>query len=312
MKTQKYRALKISFPNSNKIILIGKKFHSPKISINNIDLKLIKENNKIAEFKLPSINCFFSSSNSTNQNSNSISNSNNETKSIKLKRHNFKNSILKKLPNNDSQLKKIFGNRFKNILKEKDDFNKSLKNSKSTSSIIFKNLRKYKIKNDLNFHRSLMAINNDKINNSNNEQKETEDEYLKNIVEDPAKRPPKTGIFGPRNNIINIIRAEMERLKYDNIYKDVEEDLKELIKDEIMDAQVRLKRKPENLVFNKKLERPVYLKKMDKYKYISSMNRIRELNQIANVSVVEEDGNIMKRLANDAYDALMHHRGENQ
>ena len=54
------------------------------------------------------------------------------------------------------------------------------------------------------------------------------------------------------------------------------------------------------------------LKKIDKYKYISSMNRIRVLNQIANVSVVEEDGNIMKRLSNDAYDALIHKRGKNQ
>ena len=157
-----------------------------------------------------------------------------------------------------------------------------------------------------------MSLNIEKLNSSNqNEQKETEDEYIKNIGEDPSKKPPKTGIFGPRNNIINIIRAEMERLKYDNIYKGVELEIKELIKDEIMDAQVKLKRKPENLVFNKKLERPLYLKKIDKYKYISSMNKIRELNQIANVSVVEEDGNIMKRLANDAYDALIHERGKN-
>ena len=56
----------------------------------------------------------------------------------------------------------------------------------------------------------------------------------------------------------------MERLKYDNIYKGVEEDIKELIKDEIMDAQVRLKRKPENLVFNKKLQKPFYIQKMEK------------------------------------------------
>ena len=43
-------------------------------------------------------------------------------------------------------------------------------------------------------------------------------------------------------------KKEMERLKYDNIYKGVDKDLKELIKDEIMDAQVKLKRKPEALV----------------------------------------------------------------
>ena len=310
MKTQKIKSLNISFPCSNSFIIEQKQIHTPKLSINNIEHSLFKEIHKLNELKLPSINCFFSSSNSTNQNSNS----NYESSPLKLKRQNFKNSLLKKLPNNEIKLKKIFGNRFKNFSKEKERINenKSLKISGSTSSILLKNFKKYRLKNDLNFHRNLMSFNIEKLTSSNqNEQKETEDEYIKSIAEDPSKKPPKTGIFGPRNNIINIIRAEMERLKYDNIYKGVEVELKELIKDEIMDAQVRLKRKPENLVFNKKLERPLYLKKIDKYKYISSMNKIRELNQIANVSVVEEDGNIMKRLANDAYDALIHERGKN-
>jgi hypothetical protein len=310
MKTQKPKNLNISFPSSNSNIIEHKLIHTPKLSFNNSEHSLFKETNKINELKLPSINCIFSSSNSTNQNSNS----NFESSSLKLKKQNFKNSLLKKLPHNEVKLKKIFGNRFKNFSKqnEKINENRSLKISESTSTILLKNFKKYKLKKDLNFHRNLMSLNIEKLNSSNqNEQKETEDEYIKNIGEDPSKKPPKTGIFGPRNNIINIIRAEMERLKYDNIYKGVELEIKELIKDEIMDAQVKLKRKPENLVFNKKLERPLYLKKIDKYKYISSMNKTRELNQIANVSVVEEDGNIMKRLANDAYDALIHERGKN-
>ena len=251
----------------------------------------------------------FSSSNSTNQNSNY------EIKQISLKKNGVGDSFFEKINRQNLKLKNLFGNRFKNIsiYKEKNDINKSLKQSNSTTSILIKNFKKYKIKKDLNFHRDLMAINNEKLNNYINEQnnKITEDIYLKSIAEDPSKKQPKTGIFGPRNNIINIIRAEMERLKYDNIYKGVEEDIKELIKDEIMDAQVRLKRKPENLVFNKKLQKPFYIQKMEKYKYISSMNKIRELNQVANISVIEHDGNIMKRLANDAYDALMNHRGEN-
>ena len=308
MKTQKFRELKINFP-SNNLSLIENKYKTPKLSINNSSSNLLKENYKINELKLPSIKCFFSSSNSTNQNSNY------EIKQISLKKNNINNSFLKKINRQNLKLKNLFGNRFKNISidKEKNDINKSLKQSNSTTSILIKNFKKYKIKKDLNFHRDLMAINNEKLNNYINEQnnKITEDIYLKSIAEDPSKKQPKTGIFGPRNNIINIIRAEMERLKYDNIYKGVEEDIKELIKDEIMDAQVRLKRKPENLVFNKKLQKPFYIQKMEKYKYISSMNKIRELNQVANISVIEHDGNIMKRLANDAYDALMNHRGEN-
>ena len=308
MKTQKFRELKINFP-SNNLSLVENKYKTPKLSINNSSSNLLKENYKINELKLPSIKCLFSSSNSTNQNSNY------EIKQISLKKNNINNSFFKKINRQNFELKKLFGNRFKNISidKEKNDINKSLKQSNSTTSILIKNFKKYKIKKDLNFHRDLMAINNEKLNNYINEQnnKITEDIYLKSIAEDPSKKQPKTGIFGPRNNIINIIRAEMERLKYDNIYKGVEEDIKELIKDEIMDAQVRLKRKPENLVFNKKLQKPFYIQKMEKYKYISSMNKIRELNQVANISVIEHDGNIMKRLANDAYDALMNHRGEN-
>ena len=308
MKTQKFRELKINFP-SNNLSLIENKYKTPKLSINNSSSNLLKENYKINELKLPSIKCLFSSSNSTNQNSNY------EIKQISLKKNSINNSFFEKINGQNLKLKKLFGNRFKNIsiYKEKNDINKSLKQSNSTTSILIKNFKKYKIKKDLNFHRDLMAINNEKLNNYINEQnnKITEDIYLKSIAEDPSKKQPKTGIFGPRNNIINIIRAEMERLKYDNIYKGVEEDIKELIKDEIMDAQVRLKRKPENLVFNKKLQKPFYIQKMEKYKYISSMNKIRELNQVANISVIEHDGNIMKRLANDAYDALMNHRGEN-
>ena len=308
MKTQKFRELKINFP-SNNLSLVENKYKTPKLSINNSSSNLLKENYKINELKLPSIKCLFSSSNSTNQNSNY------EIKQISLKKNSINNSFFEKINGQNLKLKKLFGNRFKNIsiYKEKNDINKSLKQSNSTTSILIKNFKKYKIKKDLNFHRDLMAINNEKLNNYINEQnnKITEDIYLKSIAEDPSKKQPKTGIFGPRNNIINIIRAEMERLKYDNIYKGVEEDIKELIKDEIMDAQVRLKRKPENLVFNKKLQKPFYIQKMEKYKYISSMNKIRELNQVANISVIEHDGNIMKRLANDAYDALMNHRGEN-
>ena len=308
MKTQKFRELKINFP-SNNLSLVENKYKTPKLSINNSSSNLLKENYKINELKLPSIKCLFSSSNSTNQNSNY------EIKQISLKKNGVGDSFFEKINRQNLKLKNLFGNRFKNIsiYKEKNDINKSLKQSNSTTSILIKNFKKYKIKKDLNFHRDLMAINNEKLNNYINEQnhKITEDSYLKSIAEDPSKKQPKTGIFGPRNNIINIIRAEMERLKYDNIYKGVEEDIKELIKDEIMDAQVRLKRKPENLVFNKKLQKPFYIQKMEKYKYISSMNKIRELNQVANISVIEHDGNIMKRLANDAYDALMNHRGEN-
>lgn len=305
MKTEKHKHLKISFPSTEFNSFDNNK-NTPKLSINNSFNSLFKESNKNPELKLPSIKSFFSSNNSTNQNSN------NESKQIALKKKKINDSFFKRINRNNSKITKVFGNRFKNFsvdIDKNSNNNHSLKMSDSTSSMFLKNFKKYKIKSEFNFHRNLMAINNEKINNSiMNSNKEKEDPYLKSIFEDPSKKPPKISIFGPRNNIINILREEMERLKYDNIYKDVKEDLKELIKDEIMDAQVRLKRQPENLMFNKKLDIPTYIKKMEKYKYISSINKIRELNQIGNIPVIEKDGNIMKRLANDAYDALIQNR----
>ena len=121
----------------------------------------------------------------------------------------------------------------------------------------------------------------------------------------------KTGIFGPNNNIVSVIRAKMERLKYDNIYKGVNDDIKEIIKDEIMDAQVKLKRKPQNLILNKNEIRPLYIRKMDKYRYLSNMNKIREINQVSTIPVLEKDRNIMLKLFNDAFDILRNKIGKN-
>ena len=310
MRTQKYKKLSLNFHSSlnNKNEPLIK---TPKLSTNNSSINILKNDNKLNELKLPSIKCFLNSNIST------LHNSSIDTDKISLKLKKNKNSIFDQIEKKEPTLKRMFGNKFKNYSKEKDKRkNNSLNLNGSTPTIFLKNFKKFKLKKELNFHRQLMSNNLEKINsyieNGLNEEENKEDEYLKNIGEDPSKKPPKTGIFGPRNNIINIIRAEMERLKYDNIYKGVDNDLKELIKDEIMDAQVKLKRKPENLVFNKKLEKALYLSKMEKYKYIESMNKIRQINQIANTSVIEEDGNIMKRLANDAYDYLIHNRGINK
>lgn len=280
---------------------------SPKLSINKSAVNLFKESTKLDEMKLPPLKFYICSNDSTKINSSF------ETRNKKILVKKFSDSFLSKFYSNDSKIKKSFSNRIKKIMKDKENNNdsKGLKLSNSSISIMMSNFKKYKIKSDLDFHKKLMEHNNQKINNNIiNEMKEPEDSYIKSIDEDPSKRPPKTGIFGPRNNMLNIIRYEMERLKYDNLYKNVKVDIKELIKDEIIDAQVKLKRKPDVLKYNKKLERPLYLKKIDRYKYISSMNKIRQLNQMAIISVLEADGNIMKKLANDAYDALTRNRAK--
>ena len=112
----------------------------------------------------------------------------------------------------------------------------------------------------------------------------------------------KTGIYGPNDNIVSVIRAKMERLKYDNEYRGVDPELKELIKDEIMDAQVKLKRKPDELNKKKFQIRPLYLRKLDQYRYLSKMNNVREINQMSNTPVIVKDGQVMLKLINDAFD----------
>ena len=207
----------------------------------------------------------------------------------------------------------FFNNNNKNIYEISNDnisqghqIESKIKNLKqSYSSILLQNkkdsLSKYNIPNVHIFHKKLMSknrlnheknirekylemINKDKINN---------DTYIKSVIDEKNEKELKTGIFGPKTNIVSFLRAKMERLKYDNEYKKVDEVIKEMIKDEIMDAQVKLKRKPINLCNIKGGVRPLYLKKMDKYKYLSTMNEIRQLNQVSNSSVVIKDGNVM-------------------
>ena len=130
-----------------------------------------------------------------------------------------------------------------------------------------------------------------------------DDENLKEMLyPNRGNKKVKTGIFGPNDNIVSVIRARMERLKLDNEYRGVDEDLKELIKDEIMDAQVKLKMKPMDLFKKKEEKNPLFLKKLDKYSYISKMNLIREINQVSATPLLVKDGNLMIRLINDAFD----------
>ena len=169
--------------------------------------------------------------------------------------------------------------------------------------------KKYKIPPMKNFHNRIMSQNRSacmkKINKEYIEMKKELQkngyEYLKSLNDE--NKPVKTGIYGPPSNIVSVIRAKMERLKYDGEYKGVNFDIKELIKDEIMDAQVKLKRKPIKLDVSKYQKiRPAFLKKLDNLRYLSHMNRIRAINQNLNIPIVVKDGNAMLKLVSDAFD----------
>ena len=295
----------------------------PKINMNDpLKSKLLLKSYK--QIKLPSIKS--NSTKSTIRYKNMI----NDFKDYSLsnKKYHIKNNIIslesKDKDDENLTIQKIYEYNNKNILPKEQIENNEVNLKKSSSAIFPENtdklFSKYKISNILSFHKNLMLENQilfnkrmkERKSNIINEEKNNKDSYINSISHDKSKKGIKTGIFGPSNNIVSVIRAKMERLKYDNMYKGVNEEIKELIKDEIMDAQVKLGRKPENLIIIKEGVKPLYIKKMDKYRYLSSMNKIREINQRAIIPVLEKDQNIMLKLFNDAFDVLRNKRVKNQ
>ena len=230
---------------------------------------------------------------------------------------NFSNKIIKNKNNHifipiSEKSKKSFN--FQSMESNKKIFPLKIKRNKlfplnikyysSEESIIPK-----KIKSISTFHKRLMEQNclsckrklkEDYIKLKNNE---TDKEEVKNIIfGKSSSNKINTGIFGPSNNIVSVIRRGIERLRLDNEYKGVKEDIKELIKDEIIDAQVKLKRKPISLTIKKREITPLYKKKMDKYRYLKKMNLVREINQNSTTPIIVDDGHMMIKLINKAFD----------
>ena len=246
--------------------------------------------------KLPTIKKFFPEVSKTPLND---KNETNNASNIIQKK--FDNKITQSYFNSPKNDKDYHYHR--NIKKKKFSFS-HLKKSASAELIIIE-----KIPNVRVFHQNLMSKNKIACDQALVEEyKKYESKYknpndiLEMLQTNNENKKMKTGIYGPTNNIVSVIRAKMERLKYDNEYRGVDPELKELIKDEIMDAQVRLKRKPEELTKKKFKIRPLYLRKLDQYRYLSKMNTIREINQLSLTPVIIKDGQAMLKLINDAFD----------
>ena len=245
--------------------------------------------------KLPTIKKFFSEISKTpikDQNE-----TNNTSNSIQKKKFNkIPDSFFNSLNNKDY-------NSLIHIKLKKLDFSSMIK-SPSAKSIIPK-----KMPNIREFHNKIMSSNKLSYEKTLNEEYQKYEQQTNKLdieemlleMNDKNKKI-KTGIYGPNDNIVSVIRAKMERLKYDNEYRGVEPELKELIKDEIMDAQVKLRRKPDELNKKKFQIRPLYLRKLDQYRYLSKMNNVREINQMSNTPVIVKDGQVMLKLINDAFD----------
>ena len=283
---------------------INKNINTPRLKIEKItNSYTIKNENQTP--KLPRIKKFFPEMSKTPLND---KNETNNTSNILQKKYNFKlsDSLL-----NSPNLKNDY-NSFRSLKFQKLNFSGLVK-SPSAESIIPK-----RIPNIRAFHQKIMSSNKILCDKKINEEDEKfANQYKKNInIEEmllgnnDKNKKIKTGIYGPNDNIVSVIRAKMERLKYDNEYRGVDPDLKELIKDEIMDAQVKLKRKPEELNRKKFQIRPLYLKKLDQYRYLSKMNNIREINQMSCTPVIVKDGQVMLKLINDAFDNFKMNRNE--
>ena len=214
---------------------------------------------------------------------------------------------IKKEKNNKNS--HFFFNSPKNLVKNNSYRNIRIKKSNSIMPINSSSSEIIKIPNIRIFHNKIMSENRlscertiYKENLKFDEQKHGN--YISNILSgnDEKNNNIKTGIYGPNNNIISVIRAKMERLKYDNEYKGIDSEIKEMIKDEIMDAQVKLKRRPEDL-FKKKIQiKSLCSKKIDQYRYLTRMNSLREINQMTTTPLIVKDGQVMLKLINDAFD----------
>lgn len=251
--------------------------------------------NKTKYFRQNTVQSLLNNNNETTNTSNNLKS--NISNRIRIPTLKFSN---KKVGVQTEQTKKIFPLPIKNM--------KNLKNIRIQKSASVDKLIPKQVPNISEFHKKLMKENQLSCS------KRLKEEYKKfqNNLRDKEKlnemifqrrenKKLNTGIYGPNNNIVSVLMARIQRLKLDNDYRGVDEDLKELIKDEILDAQVKLKMKPISLIGKKGPKNLLFKTKLDKYRYLSKMNLIREINHNAVTPLVVGDGHMMIKLINEAF-----------
>ncbi len=284
------------YEKSNKILSKMhqiKKIHIKKLE--NSDMKLPKLKSFIQQTELSSINKHIETTKSSSN--------------VKKMKNFFSNRIFMPMLRNSNKKLGIKTNHTRGEIlplkiKLKKFFPLNLKRSASVESLITKH-----IPSNFVFHKKLMEENRlsckrrlkEEYFKLKNNENENDKESINEMINERRRTKVKTGIFGPATNIVSVIRSRMERLRLDNEYRKVEEDLKEIIKDEIFDAQVKLKLKPVDLFKKKDEKDPLYIRKLDKYKYLKKMNLIREVNQNSITPLVVKDGQMMLKLINDAF-----------
>ena len=222
----------------------------------------------------------------------------------------FNNSNLSK--SNNSFNKKPIMIRPNNIKFE--NINNKYKISKSHSqkllSLNFRNM--IKVPNLFQFHQDLMSKNYDsyykrltedlnQINNMKLESIELNSFYNnenKKYFEDNEKKEEKKL---PYLNLINYLKGRSNKFQFEKEYnkKNIDEDIKNIIKEELFKANKKIPKSKLNIINKKK---PLFLQKIEKDKCIQIQNPLLEINQIGNLPEMVDDGDLMFKLFKSGFE----------
>jgi len=208
---------------------------------------------------------------------------NNRAKKVTMKlekKINFRNNSQKKCLNNYSDIKKYL-------------FYSQLK---------LPNLRK--------FHKELMKENKEKQKTKSIEvNKKNEDN---NIIKNENKEEEEKEVekkfekeFTGKQSLSEYLKLRKADLIFNKSYhkKEMNEELKILLKKEIKKAKKKLKIKNKELELNDNIkQKPIWLKNIEKYNCISYQNPLLQVNQPGNVQLLVKDGELMYQLFQDGFE----------
>lgn len=220
-----------------------------------------------------------------------------------------KNSIIPNLPNEKN--KNYFLTPTKSLHKSSsilDENSTEIRNSKKSLSIRIENT-------PTKFHTKLMNKNILSFNESR------KDDYLEQIKNEKIKnemmiykrkQSDNIEINNPLYNKFNIISDNERFIRFDKDYKKASNNVKDLIKDEILSAHLKLKIKPEQSVIEKLNKiKPRYLRKFDEIKFIAGKNKILEINPNAKTPSLIDDGAALHYFLDDEYKKILINQNKN-
>ena len=251
------------------------------------------------------INSFSSINYSDNLiNNSNISKSNNSLNSVNLKKSLINSKSAIKLFNKRNIISRPNNNKFENINKI------SKSHSQKLLSLNFRNM--IKVPNLFQFHQDLMSKNYDsyykrltddinQINNTKLEPIELNSFYKienKKNVEDNNKKEEKKL---PYLNLINYLKGRSNKFKFEKEYhkKNIDEDIKNIIKEELYKANKKISKSNINIINKKK---PLFLQSLEKDKCIQIQNPLLEINQIGNLPEMVDDGDLMFKLFKSGFE----------